>query len=140
MLDEKTFSTGSEGDCVKLVQARENYFQQIKSSKVMGVIDIFLRILSNEDDELRIIGFKAFTDIFTKVIREQTIEVYDSYLKAAERMQQNSSEETRSNFYRKKLEYSESVVTVNHLWREISHIYAGNPRRPKSKVLPQPEL
>lgn len=136
LLDEKAFTTGLDSDSLKLVQARENYFQQIKTSKIMGVIDIFLRILSNDDDELRVFGFKAFTDIFTKVIREQTIEVYDSYLKAAERMQQNSSEETRSQFYRKKLEYSESVVTVNHLWREISHIYAGNPRRPRSKVLP----
>ena len=50
-------------------------------------------------------------------------------------MQQNSCEEARENFYRKKLEYSESVVTVNHLWREISHIYAGNPRRPRNRNL-----
>ena len=50
-------------------------------------------------------------------------------------MQQNASEEARSNFYQKKIEYSESVVTINHLWREISHIFAGNPRRPKNKNL-----
>ena len=100
------------------------------------MVEIFLRILSNEDDELRIFGYKAFASIFTKIIREQTIETYQSYLRAAEKMQKNSSSEIRQEFYQKKLEYSESVVNVNHLWREISHVYVGNPRRARIKTLP----
>ena len=60
----------------KLYQARETYFQQIRNSRLTGIVDIFLRVLNNEDDELRIHGFKSFRTIFNGIIKEQTLETY----------------------------------------------------------------
>ena len=46
-------------------------------------------------------------------------------------MQKDSSQDIRKLFYEKKLDYAEASVSINHLWRELSHLYAGNPRRPR---------
>lgn len=37
----------------------------------------------------------------------------------------------------KKVNYTDLVVTMNHIWRELSLIYIASPRKPKIQDLPK---
>lgn len=93
-------------------------------------------MLQNDDDELRILGFKTFSHVFHRLVSQYTAEAYQQYLTAANNMQKKGGEEARKDFFQAKLEYTNQSVSLTQIWREMSHVYVGNPRRNKIKFLP----
>ena len=120
----------------KLDDSLTVYNNACKKSRLRGMTEIMSRVLSNSDDEIRIAGYKSFCFILSEIIKEQTSDLHKAYITAANEMQARPCEKNRATFLSKKVEYLNSVISVHHVWREISHIYSGNPRRSKNERLP----
>ena len=133
--DELCFDSRNSAE-KRLKDALLMYQNACKKSRLRGMTEIMSRVLSNDDDEIRVAGYKSFCFILSDIIREQTSDLHRAYIAAANEMQARPCEKNRATFLSKKVEYLNSVISVHHVWREISHIYGGNPRRGKNEKLP----
>ena len=133
--DESCFDSSAATE-KKLDEALSIYQNACKKSRLRGMTEIMSRVLSNEDDEVRVAGYKSFCFILSEIIRDQTSDLHKAYIAAATEMQARPCEKNRAFYLSKKVEYLNSVISVHHVWREMSHIYSGNPRRGKNEKLP----
>ena len=63
-----------------------------------GLTGILVRVIDNEDDELRVAGYNQLCTVFKRIIADQTSDVKQAYLDAAAEMQLNPTERNRNNY------------------------------------------
>ena len=57
-----------------------------------------MRVIDNEDDELRVAGYNQLCTVFKRIIADQTSDVKQAYLDAAAEMQLNPTERNRNHY------------------------------------------
>ena len=95
-----------------------------------SLIQCFVSILSHPVEyqrALRIVEFTQQIDIHSRRALQDIIErknqAFDNY-------NPNSPDSTATQAYLEaRRSYVDNIVSIEHLWREISHLYATNPRR-----------
>ena len=63
-----------------------------------GLTGILVRVLDNDDDELRVAGYNQLCTVFKRIIADQTSDVKQAYLDAAAEMQLNPTERNRNHY------------------------------------------
>ena len=118
----------------KLKQFRQNSAHVVDNHKMIVLLK---EILNNPDSNVRILGtlqlekalFKrcdALLPALRRIIEQLSAEL-------AENLQKNN-DDSRARQVQKKLQdtkrkYNETIVSIEHVWREMSHIFAANPSK-----------
>ena len=103
------------------------------------LLNLFLQLISMQDVSKRLLGFREFEKSLAqkseKAIGPLRKEIDDLSSKHAELTQQSSNNRGESSIQldtlRKKLSedketYNSTVVSTEHIWRELSHLYAAD--------------
>jgi hypothetical protein len=125
----------NQSDLVKIQHARQKVNElvrdrQIKASQSAGheLIVCFLHILRQEDDRVRALGMHQITrqlEIYSGRALTNLAQKLEYATNQYKKNQQ--SKDLERKFFEAKEAYASSVTRVEHLWREVSHIYAADP-------------
>ncbi|CAF0959109.1 unnamed protein product, partial [Didymodactylos carnosus] len=111
----------------EIKKCRQNRIIEASSTETHLLIQCFIGILSHPDDSTRMLGIhqlitgmeKYSKDAMTKIIQQKDLafNIYDKDQK---------NEEKKHAYFDAKRIYSSSIVGIEHLWRELCHLYATN--------------
>ena len=102
------------------------------------LLSLFLNQLCLEDVNLRVLGFreleKCLINQSEKAVEQLKPQIKNLSIQFAELSQPKTGQNDRLEEVRKKLlqvkqQYNTTVVSPEHLWRELSHLYAANPSK-----------
>lgn len=95
-----------------------------------SLIKCFVGILSQNDEQVRTVGICQFVkhlDFYSKdALQKLSKDQEDAHI---ELNSDSQNKVKRDAYYEAKRIYASSLVTIEHLWRELSHIYVSNPKR-----------
>jgi hypothetical protein len=95
-----------------------------------SLIKCFVGILSQNDEQVRTVGICQFVkhlDFYSKDALQKLSQDQERAHKELNNDSQNKVK--RDAYYEAKRVYAGSLVTIEHLFRELSHIYVSNPKR-----------
>ena len=102
------------------------------------LLSLFLNQLCLEDVNLRVLCFreleKCLINQSEKAVEQLKPQIKNLSIQFAELSQPKTGQNDRLEEVRKKLlqvkqQYNTTVVSPEHLWRELSHLYAANPSK-----------
>ena len=94
------------------------------------LLKCFVGVLSQHDEQVRTVGVSQFVQHIEFYSKDALRELFLNQERAhAEFNSDSQSKEKRDAYYEAKRVYASSLVTIEHLWRELAHIYVSNPKR-----------
>jgi len=106
---------------------RENIAKEIKNVPIIG---LFIQLLKEGHEVNRKIGIVDLQLTINKEIHitlENAAEKVDLAFVASQQNPEDS--ELKRNYYLAKQEHVDQMLSLEHLWRELSHIFAANPSK-----------
>ncbi|CAF3723286.1 unnamed protein product [Rotaria sp. Silwood1] len=95
-----------------------------------SLIKCFVGILSQTNDQVRTVGMCQFVKHLEFYSKKALQELSRNQQEAHEALNNDSqNKEKREAYYEAKRVYANSLITIEHLWRELSHIYVSNKTR-----------
>lgn len=109
----------------ELTLQRRNKASQSASNEF---IKYFLDILQQKDPQLRAIGMYRMAQQLEFYCERALASVVRKLEEATNQYKKNQTDEgVERSFFEAKKAYSDSITRVEHLWRELSHLYAADP-------------
>lgn len=108
----------------ELARQRQNLVGESANQKL---IKHFLLILQQKDSRLRALSIYQIAQQLEKYSGLALRSLTQDLKNATDRFKMNQGNEERKGFYQTRNAYTSSVVRLEHLWREFSHIYTSNP-------------
>jgi len=102
------------------------------------LLQLFLDLLRLEDVSLRVLGFREFemslayqSEIALSPLRSEVDKYAIQYgeLSQSKNVESSELEEASMMLQKVKKRYNNSVVSTEHVWRELSHLYVANPSK-----------
>ena len=94
------------------------------------LLKCFVGILSQENEQVRTVGVSQFVKHIEFYSKDALQKLFLKQERAHGEFNSHSqSKEKRDAYYEAKRVYASSLVTIEHLWRELAHIYVSNPKR-----------
>ena len=94
------------------------------------LIKCFVGILSQQDEQVRTVGMCQFVKHLDYYSKEALQKLSQDQEEAHREFNSDSQNKVkRDQYYDAKRVYASSLITIEHLWRELSHIYVSNPKR-----------
>ena len=94
------------------------------------LLKCFLGVLSQHDQQVRTVGICQYVKHLEFYSKHALQELFLNQERAhADFNSHSQNKEKRDAYYEAKRVYAGSLVTIEHLWRELAHIYVSNPKR-----------
>ena len=94
------------------------------------LLKCFIGVLQQTDDQVRTVGICQFIKYLEFYSKEALQQLFQRQQAAHDEFNRNSQGKAkRDAYYEAKRLYASSLVSVEHLWRELAHIYVSNPKR-----------